>query len=81
MELEDFIHELQKENGFNYGLCPPPIKAEQGLDILIKHFLGDNWYTTMPLNKEQANAEAVYTIIEKHQKKTLFSRLFGGNNN
>ena len=81
MKSKNFINELKKETDFNYGLCPPPIKAEQGLDILIKHFLGDNWYTTMPLNKDQAYTEAIYTIIEKHQKKTLFSRLFGSNNN
>jgi hypothetical protein len=76
MKPEDFINNLRKENNFDYGLCPPPIKAEKGLDILIKHFLGDNWYTSMPLNTEQVYTEAIYTIIEKYQKKTLFSILF-----
>jgi hypothetical protein len=76
MKPEDFINNLRKENNFDYGLCPPPIKAEKGLDILIKHFLGDNWYTSMPLSTEQVYTEAIYTIIEKHQKKTLFSILF-----
>jgi hypothetical protein len=76
MKPEDFINNLRKENNFDYGLCPPPIKAEKGLDILIKHFLGDNWYTNMPLSTEQVYTEAIYTIIEKHQKKTLFSILF-----
>jgi hypothetical protein len=69
MKPEDFINNLRKENNFDYGLCPPPIKAEKGLDILIKHFLGDNWYTSMPLSTEQVYTEAIYTIIEKHQKK------------
>lgn len=72
MKPEQFIDSLKKEDDFDYGLCPPPIKAEKGLDVLIKHFLGDDWYVTMPLSTEQ-----VYAILEKTQKKTILQRLFG----
>jgi len=56
----------------DYGLCPPPIDAQYGLNILIEHFLGHNWYTTMPINQKQVNTEAIYEILRKYpEKKSL----------
>ncbi len=77
MKPEQFIDSLKKEDDFDYGLCPPPVKADKGLDILIKHFLGDDWYVTMPISTEQVYTEAIYAILERHQKKTLLQRIFG----
>jgi len=77
MEPEEFIENLKKEDDFDYGLCAPPIKADKGIDILIKHFLGDDWYVTMPVSTEQVYTEAIYAILEKHQKKTILQRIFG----
>ena len=69
MKPEQFIEILKKEDDFDYGLCPPPVTAEKGLDVLIKHFLGDDWYGTMPLSTEQVYTEAIYAILEQYQKK------------
>lgn len=77
MKPEDFKKELEKEDNFYYGLCPPPVKADKGLSILIEHFLGKDWYLFMPVNQEQAYTEAIYQILEKNQKpKALLGRLF-----
>ena len=69
MTPEHFIDSLMKDASRDYGLCPPPIKAEKGLDILIRHFLGDDWYVVMPLSQEQVYTEAICAILEKTQKK------------
>ena len=76
MKPEQFINNLKKEDYFDYGLCPPPVKAEKGLEVLIKHFLGDDWYVTMPIGTEQVYTEAVYAILEKTQKNTLLQVIF-----
>jgi hypothetical protein len=69
MNAEDFKRQILNNADFDYGLCPPPIKAQDGLNILIKHFLGDNWYVTLPINQEQVNAEAIYDILKKYPIK------------
>ena len=74
MKPEQFIDSLKKEDSFDYGLCPPPVKAEKGLGVLIKHFLGDDWYVTMPISTEQVYTEAIYAILEKHQKMNIWQR-------
>ena len=69
MTPQEFGEIVNKEAGMDYGLCPPPITAERGLDILINHFLGKDWYVVMPMGKEQVYTEAIYEILEKTQKR------------
>lgn len=77
MEAEKFLDELLKESDIDYGLCPPPISAEKGLEVLIKHFLGVEWYVTMPISQQQCYTQAIYEILEKTQKrKSIFKRIF-----
>ena len=49
----------------DYGICPPPIEAQTGLDILINHFLGDDWCVSFPIGAKQVNTEAVLEILER----------------
>lgn len=49
----------------DYGVCPPPIEAQTGLDILINHFLGDDWCVSFPIGAKQVNTEAVLEILER----------------
>lgn len=76
MKAEEFRKQLLKNSDTDYGLCCPPTKAQDGLNILITHFLGENWYTTTPMNGEQVNSEAIYEILKQNEKGFL-SRVFG----
>jgi uncharacterized protein CbrC (UPF0167 family) len=73
MKPEKFREMVYKNSKEDYGMCPPPIDAQSAFNVLMKHFLGDDWYTTMPMCQEQVNAEVVYEILEKYpgyKKKT-----------
>lgn len=82
INAEEFIkYELEKSDK-DYGLCPPPTNAQEGLDILIKHFLGDDWCSLLPVSQEQVNTEAIYEILYKYsKKKSLLKKLFKKENN
>lgn len=58
------------EQEWKDSILPPPTQAQEGLDILIKHFLGDNWYC-ISTNNEQANTEAIYEILQKYPSKSI----------
>ena len=38
-----FMDELLKNADEDSGLCSPPIDAQKGLNILIDHFLGEDF--------------------------------------
>ena len=61
-EFAKMVYDMADED---YGICPPPIEAQIGLNVLINHFLGDNWYASLPLGVEQVNTEAVLAILER----------------
>ena len=44
----------------------PSLNAQEGLNILMKHFLGENWYVVDPIHNDQVNAVLVYEILEKY---------------
>jgi len=76
MNIEEFRKEIYHNAEEDYGLCPPPISAQKGLDILIEHFLGDDWYTPLSLPTEQCNTEAIGAILSMYPKKfNWFKRL------
>ncbi len=72
MDAEQFAKEVWNNAGKDYGLCPPPTEAQAGLSILIKHFLGENWYVMMPLSPEQVNTEAIYDILRMFPPRRLW---------
>ena len=59
----------KKSEEGDYGICPAPTKAQEALNALMEHFLGEDWYVTLPLSQEQANTEIVYAILLEHPKK------------
>jgi hypothetical protein len=69
MNENEFINDLLEKSEKDYGMCPPPINAQDGLNILINHFLGEDWYVTMPISQEQVNTEAIYTILKNNPRK------------
>ena len=77
MKTEEFLKIVDEHNeGKSYGLCPQPFPADKGLDILIEHFLGKDWYTTLSMSSEQVYTEAIAEILDKTQPKSFFARLF-----
>jgi hypothetical protein len=66
---EEFKQNILEKSDKEYGLCPPPIEAQEGLNVLIEHFLGKDWYTVMPVSQKQVNTEAIYQILQKYPKK------------
>lgn len=78
MTKEEFLAIVDKHNeGKTYGLCPQPFPADKGLNALIEHFLGKDWYSTLPMSSEQVYTEAICNILDKTQKHESFiSRLF-----
>lgn len=76
MKAEEFAEKQYEKTSIDYGLCPPPTTTDEALEVLIEHFLGKDWYTTLPLSKEQTNTEAVIAILEKTQPKNFIQRLF-----
>lgn len=43
-----------------------PLQAQEALNILIDHFLGEDWYVSDPLGPTQVNAIAVDEILSKY---------------
>jgi len=80
MRPNEFLRLQDSKSDKDYGLCTPPTDAQEGLDILIEHFLGDDWYVTMPMSQTQVNTEAIYEILEQEKCKCGFwcklSKLF-----
>lgn len=48
------------------NIMPPPMKAENALEILRLHFAGD-YISVNPINGEQFNTELVWYIINKYR--------------
>lgn len=46
-------------------LFPPPMKAQDGLDILGEEILGPDWYAVTSMHVEQVNTEMVAAILHK----------------
>lgn len=78
MKAEEFVKivESMDEKGSEYyGIFPPPTNAQFGLDVLIKHFLGDDWYS-ISTSVEQGNTEAIYDILKKYPKRKNIIEIF-----
>lgn len=52
----------------DYFPFAPPMKAQTALNELCRFFLGDDWYSVVPISQEQINTEIVYEIECKYKK-------------
>lgn len=68
-EFCKFAYENDEKGKDYYGIFPPPTNAQVGLNILIKHFLGEDWYTTLSMHNEQVNTEAIAEILYRYPNK------------
>lgn len=69
MEPKEFQDMIYKKANKDYGICPPPMEAQFGLNILIDHFLGEEWHVAMPIGVEQVNTEAINEILKRFPTK------------
>lgn len=69
MDAEKFKQIVLDNADKDYGVCLPPTDAQYGLNILINHFLGEDWYVVMPISQEQVNTEAIYEILKKYPRR------------
>ena len=65
-EFDEILMKKKIEMGDEDNIFCPPTSDYEGLNILIKHFLGDNWYTVNPISHEQVNTEAIMEILCKY---------------
>lgn len=62
-EFEDYLKRKHKEY-LSQNILPPPTNAQEAIDILYKHFLGDDYLISdLSLGTEQMNTLIVYEII------------------
>lgn len=71
-EFEDFLEKDIMTEEDKKNIFAPPIEPQIALNILIEHFLGEDWYTSNPVGLKQVNTEAVYEILSKYPKKKPF---------
>ena len=63
----DYVYE--KNEGKDYGICPPPISDREAIHILTEHLLGKDYYIVDPIGVEQCNTVIVADIISKYPEK------------
>lgn len=74
MTSQEFEKQLYETADGDYGVFPPPTEAQHGLNILIEHFLGKDWYPGSITNA-QVNSEAIHEILKRYPKKKSYSIL------
>lgn len=79
MTTKEFTNFLEKEimtEEDKENIFAPPLEPQIALDILQRHFLGEDWYTVNPISAKQVNTEVVYEILRRYPKREkLFKRL------
>jgi hypothetical protein len=75
MDYEEFLDIVYSKSEKDYGILAPPTTAQDGLNVLINHFLGDNWYVVNPLSTEQVNTEAVTQILIKYPNLKFWDKV------
>jgi hypothetical protein len=78
MTSKEFMSKKLEEDKENYdssnmSYCPETEPVE-GLNILIHHFLGEDWYVPDPMNTEQIITIAVTKILELYPNRAFAER-------
>jgi hypothetical protein len=60
VKAEDFRKTIIGKDGYL------PTNAQEGLNILMKHFLGNDWYVVDPIRNDQVNSVVIYEILKKY---------------
>lgn len=66
------MDEVYSKSTTDYGMCLPPTSDAEALRALKNHFLGEDYYVTMPMSGDQCNTEIVATILDLNPKRRSF---------
>jgi hypothetical protein len=80
MKVKEYIKKVEEDD--SCGIFYPPTDAQTGLDVLINHFLGEDWYDVNPVTQKQVNTKAILEIIYRYPKPRIrkwFNKIMGGN--
>ena len=69
MKAEEFLERIRNDPKEN--LFPKGTDAQEALNILIAHFLGNDWYIVDPLSVSQVNSVAVLEILQKYPSGSI----------
>lgn len=69
MKVEEFRAHIRHDR--EDSIFPRGTDAQEALNILIKHFLGEDWYVVDPLSVSQVNSVAVLEILQKYPSGSI----------
>lgn len=72
-KVRKFLSETTDKHG-DCGILAPPSPAQEALDEIIVHLLGESWCVPYSCGAEQANTEAVCEIITAYKRKSFYNR-------
>lgn len=76
-EFENFLEKEIMSEEDKRNIFAPPLEPQIALNILIEHFLDEDWHTPNPVGVKQVNTEAMYEILNKYlKKKPFWKRIF-----
>ena len=65
-KVKEYIKKVVEDD--SCGIFCPPTDAQTGLNVLINHFLGEDWYVVSPVSPKQVNTEAILEILYRYPK-------------
>ena len=68
-EVKEYIKKVVEDD--SCGIFYPPTDAQTGLNVLINHFLGEDWYVVNPVSPRQVNTEAILEILYRYPKPRI----------
>jgi hypothetical protein len=68
-KVKEYIKKVVEDD--SCGIFCPPTDAQTGLNVLINHFLGEDWYVVSPVSPKQVNTEAILEILYRYPKPRI----------
>ncbi len=69
MKVKEYIKKVEEDD--SCGILCPPTDAQTGLNVLINHFLGEDWCVVDPVSPRQVNTKAILEILYRYPKPSI----------
>lgn len=74
MTAQEFLKSVQEKSDCISEFTVPFTDAQYGLDVLFKHFLGEDYFSQFDwITVGQGNTKAIYEILKRYPKRKLFA--------